>query len=284
MYAVTGASGQLGRLVVEGLITRVAPGSVVALVRDPAKLTDLAARGVIVRAFDYNAPGTLSPALAGVGRLLLVSSNELGRREAQHRAVINAAKTAGVGFIAYTSILHADSSPLDLATEHRATEAAIRESGLAYALLRNGWYTENYTLSAATEIAHGAVIGSTGDGCISSATRADYAAGAAAVLAGKIATSAIYELAGDDAFTLADYAAALAQVSGKSVAYVDMPEQAYRDALAEIGLPAPLATMLANSSANAASGALFDAGGTLGALIGRQTTPMIETVKAVLTT
>lgn len=280
MYAVTGASGQLGRLVVEDLIARVDPGQVVALVRDPAKLADLADRGVQVRAFDYNAPETLPSALAGIDRLLLISSNDVGQRERQHRTVVDAAKAAGVGLIAYTSILHADDSPLGLAAEHRATEAAIRESGLPYALLRNGWYTENYTMGAAMAVEHGSVIGSTGSGRIATATRADYAAGAAAALIS--GESRIYELAGDNAFTLADFAATLAQVSGKPVAYVDMPEGDYRAALESVGLPAPLAHMLADSSAKAAGDALFDDGHALSTLIGRPTTPLIDTVKAAI--
>lgn len=279
MYAVTGASGQLGRLVVENLIAKVDPGIVVALVRDPSRLAGLAERGVIVRAFDYNAPETLRSALAGVDRLLLISSNELGKRELQHRAVIDAAKTAGVGFVAYTSILHADDSPLGLAVEHRATEAAIKESGIPYALLRNGWYTENYTMGAAAAIEHGAVIGSTGTGRISTATRADYAAAAAAVLLGNDQASRTYELAGDAAFTLADYAATLAEASGKPVVYVDMPEDQYRAELEGIGLPGALAIMLADSSAKAAGGALFDDGQVLSTLIGRPTTPLAETVR-----
>jgi NAD(P)H dehydrogenase (quinone) len=282
MYAVTGASGVLGRLVIAQLLTRIEPGRIVALVRDPAKLSALADLGVVVRAFDYNASDTLTAGLAGVERLLLISSNELGQREAQHGAVIDAAKAAGVGFIAYTSILHADSSPLGLAVEHRATEARIRASGLPFALLRNGWYTENYTMSAGAEIAHGAVIGSTGKGRISAATRADYAEAAVAVLADGKLGERILELAGDTGFTLGDYAAALATASGKPVAYVDMPEADYRQALEGIGLPAPLAAMLAESSASAAGDALFDDGKALSALIGRPTTLLADTVKAAL--
>jgi NAD(P)H dehydrogenase (quinone) len=282
MYAVTGASGQLGRLVIAALLTRVAPEEIVALVRDPAKVADFAGKGIGVRAFDYNDATTLAPALENVDRLLLISSSEVGQREAQHRAVIDAAKAAGVGFVAYTSILHADSSPLGLATEHRATEAVIGKSGLAYAFLRNGWYLENYTMNAAAEIAHEAVIGSTGAGRISAAARSDYAAAAAAVLVGETGTAAIHELAGDESFTLADYAALLAEVSSKPVAYVDMPEEAYRAALEGIGLPAPLAAMLADSSAHAANGALFDEGRVLSRLIGRPTTPLSEAVFAAL--
>lgn len=280
MYAVTGASGQLGRLVIEQLIAKAGLDGVVALVRDPARVSDLADRGVQVRAFDYDAPDGLRPALEGIDRLLLISSSDVGRRTRQHRAVIDAARMAGVGFIAYTSILHADHSPLGLAIEHRETEAAIRASDLPHALLRNGWYIENYTMSAGVEIAHGGVIGSTGAGRISAATRADYAEAAAAVLLDRATTNRICELAGDTGFTLADYAATLAAASGKPVSYVDMPEEAYRAALEGMGLPGPLAAMLADSSAKASGGALFDDGHALRDLIGRPTTPLIDVVRS----
>ena len=282
MYAVTGASGQLGRLVLEELLQNTDAGNIVALVRDPTKLSDLAAKGVVVRHFDYNDETTLGEALTGVDRLLLISSSEVGRREAQHKAVITAAKATNVGFIAYTSLLHADTSPLGLAGEHRATEVAIEDSGLAYALLRNGWYLENYTMSANIEIAHGAVIGSTGTGRVSAASRADYAAAAAKVLLGETAGKRILELAGDDSFTLTDYAATLAQVSGKPVIYQYLPENDFRGALQGMGLPPAVAGMVANSSASAADGALFDDRQALSKLIGRPTTKLSTAVAAAL--
>lgn len=282
MYAVTGASGQLGRHVLTALLDRVAPGQIVALARDPARLADVAARGVTVRAFDYARPETLAPALDGVTRLLLISSSEVGQREAQHRAVIEAAKSAGVGFLAYTSILHADDNPLGLAVEHRATEAAIVASGLPHALLRNGWYSENYTGNARAEIEHGGVIGSAGEGRISAAARADYAEAAAVVLTGDTTENHIHELAGDESFTLSGYAAALAEVSGRPVVYTDMPEVEYRAALEGIGVPAPWPAILSDSSAKSAAGVLFDDGHELSRLIGRPTTGLIDAVRAAL--
>lgn len=282
MYAVTGASGQLGRLVIEDLLGRVAPGQIMALVRDPARVADFAERGVIVRAFDYADPASLAPALEGVERLLLISSSEVGQREAQHRAVIDAAKAAGVAAIAYTSILRADTNPFGLAVEHRATEAAIRASGLRYALLRNGWYTENYTMNAKPAVEHGAVIGATGEGRISAAARADYAAAAAAVLVNVDIVDQVFELAGDESFTLADYATALSAESGKPVAYVHMSEQVFRETLEGMGLPGPLAAMLADSSAKAADGHLFDDSHMLSGLIGRLTTPLADVVAKAL--
>lgn len=279
MYAITGASGHLGRLALDALLETVDPAQVVALVRDPAKLADVAGRGVQVRRFDYNAPQTLAPALAGVERLLLISSSEVGNRAAQHQAVIDAAKAAGVEFIAYTSILRADTSPMGLAVEHRATEAALTESSLAHALLRNGWYTENYVQSAPAAVEHGALLGAAGDGKISGASRADYAAAAVKVLTGE-ATSKTYELAGDEAFTLTQFAQALSEIAGKPVVYKDLPEADYAAALKGVGLPAPVADMLAESDAKAATGSLFDDSGVLSGLIGRPTTPFRETLAA----
>lgn len=281
MYAITGATGHLGRLALEALLDTTNPTQVVALARDPAKLADLAARGVEVRRFDYDAPQTLTPALAGIERLLLISSSEVGKRAPQHQAVIDAAKAAGVGFIAYTSILHADTSPMGLAAEHRATEAALKESGLTHALLRNGWYTENYVQSAPAALEHGALLGAAGEGKISGASRADYAAAAAKVLTGE-ATSKTYELAGDEAFTLAQFAQALSEIAGKPVVYKDLPEADYAAALKGAGLPAPVAEMLAESDAKAAKGSLFDDGRVLSGLIGRPTTPFKETLAAGL--
>ncbi len=179
---VTGASGQLGRLVVEALLERVAPSRIVAGVRDPAKLADLAARGVEIRVADYEQPATLAAAFQGIDRLLLISSNAVGQRLPQHANAIAAAQAAGVGLIAYTSILHADRSPLGLAAEHQGTEALLKDSGVSFALLRNGWYLENYNGVIAPALEHGLVFGSAGEGRIAAAARADYAAAAAAVL------------------------------------------------------------------------------------------------------
>lgn len=278
MYAVAGASGQLGRLALGELVGRVGADKVVALARDPAKLADA---GVAVRVADYDRPETLVPALAGVERLLLISGNAVGARVAQHKAVIDAAREAGVKLIAYTSILHADSSTIGLAEEHRQTEALLRESGLATVLLRNGWYNENYTGALAPSVAHGAIIGSAGTGRIASATRADYAAAAAVALV-SAQGGEVYELAGDAAFTMADFAAEVAQVAGKPVAYVDMPKGEYAAALEGVGLPGFIAQMVSDSSFESSKDQLFDDSHTLSRLIGRPTTPIAETIAAAL--
>ncbi|WP_408590674.1 SDR family oxidoreductase [Novosphingobium sp.] len=283
MYAIAGASGQLGRLALASLIDKVGSAQVVALVRDPAKLADVAAQGVSVRAADYDQPETLVTALAGVSRLLLISGNAIGQRARQHGAVIDAAKAAGVGFIAYTSILHADVSTIGLAGEHRATEALLAASGLPFALLRNGWYNENYTGALAPVVAGGVLIGASGAGRIASASRADLAEAVAVVLAGGDETAGkVYELAGDAAFTMADFASELSRIAGKPVVYQDMAEADYAKALESVGLPDFIAAMIANSSFQASSGALFDDSGTLGALIGRPTTPIAQTIATAL--
>ncbi|MBQ0933534.1 SDR family oxidoreductase [Ideonella sp. 4Y16] len=283
MYAVTGANGQLGRLVIRQLIARgVPPAQIAALVRRPAQAADLAALGVALREADYDRPDTLAAALAGVDRLLLISSSEVGRRAPQHQAVIDAARAAGVGFLAYTSLLHADRSPLGLAAEHVTTEAALRASGLPHALLRHGWYTENYLASLPPALQHGAFIGAAGEGRISSATRQDYAEADAAVLLAPPASGTVLELAGDEAYTLAEFAAELGRQSGRSLPYVNLPQAEFEAALAGAGLPAPLAALLADSDAGAAQGALFDGGRALSALIQRPTTPLAQAMAAAL--
>ncbi|QNQ07635.1 SDR family oxidoreductase [Sphingomonas alpina] len=283
MYAITGATGQLGHLVITALLEKVPAGEIVAVVRSPEKAADLAALGVVVRAGDYDRPETLAAAFAGVSKLLLISSNEIGRREAQHRTAIEAARDAGVGLIVYTSLLHADTSTLDLGVEHRATEALLRDAGVPFALLRNGWYTENYAARIDAALSTGALVGSAGAGRISFAARADYAAAAAAVLtADEDQGGRIYELAGDSAYTLSDLAAEIARQAGRDIAYTDLPEAAYRETLIEAGLPEIYAGLLSESDAKSAAGALFDDGGDLSALIGRPTTPLTISVAAAL--
>jgi NAD(P)H dehydrogenase (quinone) len=281
--AVTGANGKLGRLVIAEL-RRLAPETkIVGLVRDPTAAKGLADLGVELRAADYEDAATLVPALAGADKALLISSNAIGRRSAQHRNVIEAAKAARVNLLAYTSLLRADTSALALAVEHRETEALLRASGVPYVILRNGWYTENYTGNIAASIQHGAVLGAARDGRIASAARADYAAAAAAVLTSAESQAAkVYELAGDSAFTLTQYAAEIAKQSGKPVVYKDLPEAGYKAALEAVGLPPAFADIYAGSDAKAADGALYDDGKQLSRLIGRPTTPMARTVAAAL--
>jgi NAD(P)H dehydrogenase (quinone) len=277
--AITGATGQLGRLVVDKLKAAVPADHIVALVRTPTKAEGL---GVTVREADYDRPETLGPALAGVDTLLLISSSEVGKRAAQHHNVIEAAKEAGVGRIVYTSLLRADSSPLSLAGEHRATEIELASSGVPFTVLRNGWYTENYTGSIPGALAGGAFVGSGGAGRISSAARADYADAAVAVLTSDGHDGATYELAGDDAYTLAELAAEVSRQTGRTIPYTDLPADAYATALVGFGLPEGLAQAIAGWDVGASEGALLDDGRQLSRLIGRPTTPLSVTVTDAL--
>lgn len=276
---VTGATGQLGRLVVESLKSKVSAETIVALVRNPEKAADL---GIEARTFDYTQAENLVASLKGIDKLLLISGNEVGQRLPQHLAVIDAAKQSGVKQLFYTSILHADSSPLGLATEHLATEVAIKESGLTYTILRNGWYTENYTGSAKGAVGAGAFIGNAGDGKIASAARVDYAEAAAVVLAGEGHEGKTYELAGDEAYTLTELAAEISKQSGKTIPYNNLTEAEYAGILKSFGLPDGLAEMLANSDTGASKGGLFDDSKVLSELIGRPTTSLAKVVADAL--
>ncbi|WP_372650378.1 SDR family oxidoreductase [Draconibacterium sp.] len=276
---VTGATGQLGQLVVEQLKQKTVAENIVALVRTPEKAAGL---GVEVRAFDYEKPEELTGALSGIDRLLLISSSEIGKREQQHKNVIDAAKKAGVSWIVYTSLLHADTSSLSLAGEHLASEAALKNSGVEHTILRNGWYTENYTGSIAGALGAGAFVGSAGDGKISSATRADFAEAAAVVLTNEKYKGKLFELAGDESYTLTDLAAEISKQTGKAIPYNNLPEGEYAKILKSVGLPEMFADAIAGWDTGASNNDLFDDSKQLSDLIGRPTTPLSDAVKAVL--
>ena len=282
MIAITGATGQLGQHVIANLLNTTAASQLVAVVRNPAKAEALSQKGIVVRQADYGDEAALTKALQGVDKLLIISSSEVGQRAPQHRNIINAAKAAGVKFIAYTSLLHADKSPLGLHVEHVETEKMLADSGIPYALLRNGWYTENYLASAPPALEHGVFIGAAGEGKIASATREDYAAAAARVIAEEGHAGKVYELAGDHGWTLSELAAELAKQSGKKVVYQNLSQDDFAAALKSVGLPAGLADMLADSDVGASKGGLFDDSHTLSKLIGRPTTPLAESVKGIL--
>ena len=283
MIAVTGATGHLGRLVVKDLLDRgVAPSELVAAVRSPEKASALADHGVAIRRADYTEPASLKSAFEGIDRLLLISSSEVGERVSHHRNVVDAAEETGVGFLAYTSMLRAATSPMQLAAEHRATEELIRESGIPFTFLRNGWYIENYTEQLDQALAQGVLIGSAGEGRISGATRADYAAAAAAVLTGEGHEGEVYELGGDEAFTMDEVAEEITAQSGTEVVYRDLPVEEYRQALVDAGLPEPYAAALADSDRGIAEGHLYVESGDLRRLIGRPTTPLADAVAAAL--
>ena len=276
---ITGATGHLGRLVVGKLKEKTASNNLVALARDTQKAGDL---GVEARLFDYNKPDTLVESLKGINHLLLISGNEIGQRQAQHENVIKAAKEAGVEWIVYTSLLHADKSSLVLANEHLLTEEILKSSGVPFTILRNGWYTENYTASVPTALQNGALFGSAGEGKISSATRADYAEAAAVILTSADQQNRIYELAGDYAYTLAELAEEISSQTGKVIPYKNLSESDYAKALIEAGLPEGLATAIASFDKGAANGDLYDDEKQLSTLIGRPTTSLTTAVKAAL--
>ena len=282
MILITGATGQLGKLVVDALIKIVPADSIIAAVRNVEKAKDLTELGVQVRQADYNDPTSWDTAMQGAKKVLLISSSEIGSRTPQHRTVIDAAKRSGVELLVYTSILHADTSVLGIANEHRETEEAIQTSGLPFTILRNSWYTENYALGIPAALSLGAVYGCAGDGLISSAARADYAEAAAVVLTTANHEGKVYELAGDSAYTLTEFASTLANLSGKSINYVNLPEEVYKKALLDAGLPEPLAELLANSDTGVSKGALYDEGKQLSQLISRPTTPLETVISATL--
>jgi NAD(P)H dehydrogenase (quinone) len=280
---VTGATGHLGRLVVESLLERGIPAAqIVAAGRNTDKIQDLADRGVTVKQIDFTRPETLTEAFAGADKVLLVSSSEVGKRAAQHRNAIAAAREAGVSLLAYTSIAKADTTQMLLAAEHRETEEAIRESGVPFTFLRNGWYLENYTEQLPTTLEHGAILGSAGNGRVSAATRADYAAAAAAVLTGEGHAGQVYELGGDEAFTLPELAAEITRQSGTEVAYRDLPVDEYTQVLVSVGLPEQAATVFADSDKGVDRGELFVDSGDLSRLSGRPTTTLAEALATAL--
>ncbi len=281
MIAITGATGLLGQHVIENLLQTVPANQIVAFARDVKKGSSLSQKGVLVRQADYNDKASLITALQGVDKLLLISSSEVGKRTIQHRNVIEAAKSADVQFIAYTSILHADRSPLSLHVEHVETEKMLADSGISYTLLRNGWYTENYLASVPAALEHGVFLGAAGDGKIASATRADYAL-AARVISEEGHIGKVYELAGDEAWTLEQLAKELTKQSGKQVIYNNLSQADFVAALKTAGLPDKLSNMLADSDIGASKGGLFDDSHTLSKLIGRRTTTLAESIKAIL--
>ena len=282
MILITGATGQLGQLVIQSLIKKIPPHQIVAAVRNPAKAEGLKALGIQIRQADYNEADSWKSALEGITKLLLISGSEVGSRVRQHKAVIDAAKASGkLELLAYTSILRADTSSLILVQEHKETEQLIKNSGLHYSLLRNGWYTENYVGTAKSAIEHGALFGSAKQGRIASASREDYAEAAAQVLTIKN-PRAVYELAGDTSYSLYELAEEISKQSGKDVKYNDLPESDYKAVLVKVGLPEGFAGVLAQSDAAAAQGDLFDESHQLSQLIGRRTTPMTATLSEFL--
>lgn len=278
---VTGASGQLGRLVVDALLDRgVSASDIRAGARRPAELAAFAERGVQTVALDYDDPASVADAVAGAERVLLISGSEVGRRVPQHQTVIDAAAAAGVAHLVYTSAPHADTSALVLAPEHKATESAIAASGIPATILRNNWYTENYLGTLEQARATGVVASSTGAGRVASASRRDFAEAAAVVLTSEGHAGAVYELGGDVAWDFAELAAAIGEVLGREVAYVAQTPEEQAAALTDAGLDAGTVGFLVALDGNIRDGLLGEVTGELSRLIGRPTTPLVEGLRA----
>jgi len=281
--AVTGAGGQLGRLVVDDLLARGVPAAeIVAGTRRPEALADLAGRGVQVRHVDFDDVASLDAAFAGAEKVLVVSGTDFGRRAAQHEAAAAAAQRAGASLVAYTSAPYAGTTTMLLAAEHRASEEAIRALGVPFAFLRNSWYFENYTAQLPTFLEHGAIVGAAGDGRVSGAARADFAAAAAAVLATEGHENAVYELGGEPPFTLGQLADVVSKATDRPVAYREVPAEELRTILLGAGLPEPMAAILADVDTHIAQGALFTDTGDLTRLIGRPTSSLEDAVAAAV--
>ncbi|MET8410734.1 SDR family oxidoreductase [Streptomyces sp. NPDC005195] len=278
---VTGATGHLGRHVVEGLLERVPADRITAVVRDPEKAAGFAARGVRIAVADYNEPETFGTVFSAGDKVLLISGNEFDKgRVHQHQIVLDAAKAAGVALFAYTSAPGALTAAL--ADDHRGTEEAIAASGITYTLLRNGWYNENYTENLAPVLEYGAVTQAAGEGRIAPAARADYAAAAVAVLTGEGHENKTYELSGDTAWGFAEYAAEIAKQSGKEIVYNSVSVEDFTGILAGAGLPEPLAAIIAGVDASIEKGELAATSRDLSRLTGRPTTPIAESIAAAL--
>jgi NAD(P)H dehydrogenase (quinone) len=280
--AVTGATGQLGRLIIEALLARgVAPSDVVAGGRQLEKLDDLAGKGVRVAAMDYSDPAGLATAFSGVETVILVSASEIGARVAQHSAVIDAAKTAGVTRVVYTSAPQATTTTLMLAAEHKATEELLAASGLTTIILRNGWYTENYAQALDQAAATGEIIGSVGAGRVASASRIDFAEAAAVVVTTEGHDGAVYELSGDVAWDYPELAAAATEVLGRPVVYRDLSPEEHLAALTAAGVDEGSAGFVVALDQDTKAGLLAETSGDLSRLIGRLTTPLVDGLRAL---
>ncbi|GAA2579110.1 SDR family oxidoreductase [Winogradskya consettensis] len=276
---VTGATGHLGRLAIESLLSRGVPaGEIVAVGRSVEKIKDLADKGVVVKKASYDEPESLSAAFAGADKLLFISASEPGRRIPQHTNVVNAAKAAGISKIVYTSAPFAATSDAILVTDHRATEEALTASGIPSVFLRNGWYVENYNLPTALD--HG-LVGGAGEGKINIAPRSDYAEAAAAAILADDVDQKVYELGGEGV-TLAELAALVSEVSGREVTYTNLPEEKHVEFLVSVGLPQEFAVVLADVDRAASQGALNTGTADLEKLLGRPVTPIAEAVRKAL--
>ncbi|WP_103343774.1 SDR family oxidoreductase [Amycolatopsis sp. CA-126428] len=282
MIVVTGATGHLGKLVVEGLLQKVPANEVVAAVRTPGKATELAVGGVQVRKAEYGDPVSLIAAFEGVDKVLLISGSEVGQRVAQHAAVVRAAKAAGVRHLVYTSILNADTTKMLMAADHKATEQVIRESGIPFTFLRNGWYTENYASTVAHAVEAGSFAGSATEGKLGGAPRVDYADAAVGVLTTEGHEGRTYELAADEPWSYVDFAAELSAATGKTITYQTVSAEQHQQILEDAGVPEGFAAILVDSDRGIDDGELASDTRDLSKLAGRPTTSLRESVARLL--
>jgi len=282
MIAITGANGNLGKLVVKGLLETLPANQIVAAVRNPEKFGDPCNLGVEARKADYDRPKTLTEAFVGIDKLLLISAVVPGERFRQHKAVIDAAKHSDVKLLAYTSMLRADTSTMLLAPEHKQTEEHLKESGLTFVLLRNGWYLENHTGALAPALTHGAIMGCAGRGRFASASRADYAGAAVTVLTQPGHENKTYELAGDHSFSMYEFAEELSKQAGRSVVYNNVTAAEYEAALLSFGLPQMIVNVVIDADLKSLKGELDSSSRDLSKLIGRNTTTFSQAIKSAL--
>ena len=283
IYALTGSTGALGGLVIQHLLAlKVPAASIVALARSEAKAAGLKAKGLQVKIGDYGNKASLESAFNGVDRLLLVSGSEVGQRSAQHQAVIEAAKAVGVKLLIYTSISQADRSSNPLAPEHKATEAALKASGLPYVVLRDNWYTENYFDDLRQAKISGVIAAAVGAGKVASASRSDYAEAAARVLVSQGHEGKIYELTGAKAWDFQELAKTAAELLGRPVIFKNLSAVERHDGLVAVGLPEGVAAFVTSLDLAIEAGTLAAVSDDLERLLGRKPRSLKEGLKAAL--
>lgn len=284
---ISGASGHLGSLVIKHLIESqgIAAADIIATSRDPSKLSALAAKGVETRAADFSTPSTLAAAFQGVDRLLIISTDAIGARIDQHKAAIEAAQKASVQRIFYTSMPKAETSAIIFAPEHAASEAAIKSSGLAYTIFRNGWYMENLFMSLPQIVSSGQWYTSAGDGRTGYIAREDIARAIAAGIAHPVAENITYNLNGDVGHSNHDIAALVSDITAKQIDVINLNDEQLLNGMLATGVPANFAPFLVSTNAATRAGDLDRISDDAANLSGHPLTTLkafLEANKAVL--
>lgn len=281
---VTGASGQLGRLVLDSLLASgKSPASIIATTRDTAKLADYAAKGVIVRLADFDDAASLDAAFAGADKVLIISTDALdqpGKRLAQHKAAVAAAKEAGAKHILYTSMPQPDDSLVTFAPDHLGTEEAIKATGIPYTILRDGWYAENLFMSLPHALETGSWYTSTGEGRIAHITRADTAAAIAGAVLKAGNESKTYTLTGTKSRTAEEIAAIVSAATGKPLKVVHVTDAQLAEGLKAAGLPEGFIPTIVSFDANTREGKIASVTSDAETLSGRKPTSFEDFVAA----